>query len=196
MNGWGGRDRTYECRDQNPVPYRLATPQDHCFKKSCMGCRSNPRATKPLMSTGILANAAPASNSVANSAKTQAPEPVIAVIVALLSCLSHSKCRATSGYCEHTTNSKSLCPCLMEKGGILIGIVFLVNSLLEKTCIVGTCTGGVKTKYHAGGNVIGDSFSPIPSANAFSPKIKTGISAPRIRPSFINRSLLHPNFHK
>ena len=27
MVGWGGRDRTSECRNQNPVPYRLATPQ-------------------------------------------------------------------------------------------------------------------------------------------------------------------------
>src|SRR5438445_9790815 len=26
-DGWGGRDRTYECRNQNPVPYHLATPQ-------------------------------------------------------------------------------------------------------------------------------------------------------------------------
>jgi hypothetical protein len=26
--GWGGRDRTFECRNQNPVPYRLATPQN------------------------------------------------------------------------------------------------------------------------------------------------------------------------
>ena len=25
--GWGGRIRTYECRLQKPVPYRLATPQ-------------------------------------------------------------------------------------------------------------------------------------------------------------------------
>ena len=25
--GWGGRIRTSECGDQNPVPYRLATPQ-------------------------------------------------------------------------------------------------------------------------------------------------------------------------
>jgi MFS transporter, DHA1 family, multidrug resistance protein len=25
--GWGGRDRTCECRHQKPVPYRLATPQ-------------------------------------------------------------------------------------------------------------------------------------------------------------------------
>ena len=24
--GWGGRDRTCESRDQNPLPYRLATP--------------------------------------------------------------------------------------------------------------------------------------------------------------------------
>jgi hypothetical protein len=25
--GWGGRIRTCECRNQNPVPYHLATPQ-------------------------------------------------------------------------------------------------------------------------------------------------------------------------
>lgn len=25
--GWGARIRTWECWDQNPVPYRLATPQ-------------------------------------------------------------------------------------------------------------------------------------------------------------------------
>ena len=25
-NGWGGRIRTYACRYQKPVPYRLATP--------------------------------------------------------------------------------------------------------------------------------------------------------------------------
>ena len=25
--GWGGRDRTSECWNQNPVPYHLATPQ-------------------------------------------------------------------------------------------------------------------------------------------------------------------------
>ena len=27
IDGWGGRDRTSVCRNQNPVPYRLATPQ-------------------------------------------------------------------------------------------------------------------------------------------------------------------------
>src|SRR3989344_5165357 len=27
--GWGARIRTWECRNQNPVPYRLATPQKH-----------------------------------------------------------------------------------------------------------------------------------------------------------------------
>lgn len=27
LNGWGGRDRTSECRYQKPMPYRLATPQ-------------------------------------------------------------------------------------------------------------------------------------------------------------------------
>ena len=27
QSGWGGRIRTYECRHQKPMPYRLATPQ-------------------------------------------------------------------------------------------------------------------------------------------------------------------------
>jgi hypothetical protein len=27
LSGWGGRDRTSEWRNQNPLPYRLATPQ-------------------------------------------------------------------------------------------------------------------------------------------------------------------------
>ena len=26
-SGWGGKTRTYEWRDQNPLPYHLATPQ-------------------------------------------------------------------------------------------------------------------------------------------------------------------------
>ena len=29
-DGWGGRIRTYGTRDQNPLPYRLATPQQYC----------------------------------------------------------------------------------------------------------------------------------------------------------------------
>ena len=33
---WGARIRTWECGDQNPVPYRLATPQlDYIFLKVC-----------------------------------------------------------------------------------------------------------------------------------------------------------------
>ncbi len=27
--GWGGRNRTFAWRNQNPLPYRLATPQRH-----------------------------------------------------------------------------------------------------------------------------------------------------------------------
>ena len=30
VSGWGGRIRTYGTRDQNPLPYRLATPQQYC----------------------------------------------------------------------------------------------------------------------------------------------------------------------
>ncbi len=30
--GWGGRIRTCECRDQNPVPYHLATPHQRAVR--------------------------------------------------------------------------------------------------------------------------------------------------------------------
>ena len=36
-NGWGGRDRTYECRNQNPVPYHLATPQGKTYATATSG---------------------------------------------------------------------------------------------------------------------------------------------------------------
>src|SRR5690348_338515 len=39
--GWGGRIRTCECRDQNPVPYHLATPH----------CRSRPGILPGTMNT-------------------------------------------------------------------------------------------------------------------------------------------------
>src|SRR5262249_17436305 len=40
--GWGGRIRTSVCRNQNPVPYRLATPQ-------CVAERSRTILTRPLL---------------------------------------------------------------------------------------------------------------------------------------------------
>src|SRR4029078_5306116 len=30
--GWGGRNRTFAWRNQNPLPYRLATPHHRCAK--------------------------------------------------------------------------------------------------------------------------------------------------------------------
>src|SRR3954447_5523561 len=41
MAGWGGRDRTSEWRNQNPLPYRLATPQLAGFR---IGGGSRPRS--------------------------------------------------------------------------------------------------------------------------------------------------------
>ncbi len=42
-HGWGGRIRTSEWRDQNPLPYHLATPQS--LSRSCAGEPFRPRAT-------------------------------------------------------------------------------------------------------------------------------------------------------
>ncbi len=38
--GWGGRDRTCAWRDQNPLPYRLATPQTTKPKSLCGLCEN------------------------------------------------------------------------------------------------------------------------------------------------------------
>src|SRR5690606_10640747 len=38
--GWGGRIRTYACKDQNLVPYRLATPQWKAFPRAAQTCRA------------------------------------------------------------------------------------------------------------------------------------------------------------
>jgi hypothetical protein len=96
--------------------------------------------------------------SVANSANTHAPEPLIAAIVVFSSCFSHSKHLATSGYKRQTTDSRSLCPCQTEKGGILMGIVLRVNSLLAKISAVDTCTDGTRTRYQAGGSSMAVAF--------------------------------------
>ena len=152
--GWGGRDRTYECRNQNPVPYHLATPQNYSSTKSCRGWRSNPCATKPLIPDGTCANAdarCRLGGELGKYARTGARHCRHPWAVELLEPL---QVRATSGYRRHTTGSRSLCPRSTEKGGILIGIVFRVNSLLPKTCAVETCTGGVSTRYQAGGRSI------------------------------------------
>ena len=83
VNGWGGRDRTYECRNQNPVPYHLATPQrkpnivrNRSSRRSvaleslsrhanaASGCRASVRATHPRIVCGSSASASCASRSV------------------------------------------------------------------------------------------------------------------------------------
>ena len=47
--GWGGRDRTSEWGNQNPLPYRLATPQPGCARasSSSRGRRASAAAFAP-----------------------------------------------------------------------------------------------------------------------------------------------------
>ncbi len=80
-----------EIKTQCLTTWRLPRITNYCFAKSCMGCRSNPCTTKPHISIGTRASAIRAADSVTNAANTQAPEPVIATIVALSSRLSHSR---------------------------------------------------------------------------------------------------------
>src|SRR4051794_35460022 len=36
MDGWGARNRTWEWRNQNPLPYRLATPHQCAARRTLM----------------------------------------------------------------------------------------------------------------------------------------------------------------
>src|SRR5450432_4174494 len=72
-NGWGGRIRTSEWRDQNPLPYHLATPQQSC---SCKGELFNPRATKLVQRAGTCTAISCAACALAKAAKIQEPVPV------------------------------------------------------------------------------------------------------------------------
>lgn len=47
-SGWGGRDRTSEWRNQNPLPYRLATPQ-----QATKGMAEEPATADSLMSQPV-----------------------------------------------------------------------------------------------------------------------------------------------
>ena len=50
--GWGGRDRTFECWNQNPVPYHLATPQQ-AAGPNWIGSRRDPyKASRAGPQTG------------------------------------------------------------------------------------------------------------------------------------------------
>src|SRR2546421_28336 len=68
--GWGGRIRTSEWRDQNPLPYHLATPQIQQLDAD------SPRTVNTCHRASTRAAAARAAGSSAKDANTQPPVPV------------------------------------------------------------------------------------------------------------------------
>jgi integrase len=132
--GWGGRIRTYVWRDQNPLPYRLATPQH-----SKTGEVFKPRATKLVQRSGTRAATRSASAARSKSANTHAPVPVRR---AAPNRASQSSASATSGKRARTTLSQSLRPPVWKRARIVIFGEFRVNSGAWKTAAVGTCTRG------------------------------------------------------
>ena len=46
--GWGARIRTWEWRNQNPLPYHLATPH------RAVGLPAAPRAHRPAHHSGVI----------------------------------------------------------------------------------------------------------------------------------------------
>ncbi len=58
LYGWGGRIRTCECWDQNPVPCRLATPQSICrvrLNSSALATRLRPVPRFPPNCVAVVA---------------------------------------------------------------------------------------------------------------------------------------------
>ncbi len=87
VDGWGGRIRTSEWRDQNPLPYRLATPQRNrqrpdpdprcsSWSLATSGERLRPRTTYPVQRRGRRSSASRARTSSGMAANTHEPVPV------------------------------------------------------------------------------------------------------------------------
>src|SRR5438132_13938899 len=95
-DGWGGRDRTYECRNQIRclTTWRLpsgalsadgVTRRESALRlgfydgyaNALNGWRASVRTTRPSISCGKCRNACRASLAFENAANTQPPEPVI-----------------------------------------------------------------------------------------------------------------------
>src|SRR5277367_5003466 len=118
LAGWGGRIRTSEWRDQNPLPYHLATPQlgktkidELAFAQvrslSSKGESFIPRAMNPANAFGTFRKISRPRSTVSQAKKTQAPVPVRR---ADPKSDSQSSACATSGYRRRTTPKQSFLP--------------------------------------------------------------------------------------
>src|SRR5450631_1459015 len=118
--GWGGRIRTSVWRDQNPLPYRLATPQlENQSSALLRSDAAQPAANLSSKGESFSPRARNASNAGCNlptisracvgsqAIKTQAPVPVRR---AAPKSDSQSIARATSGYLRRTTAKQSFPP--------------------------------------------------------------------------------------
>ncbi len=147
----------------------------------CNGERLTPFATKPLSHSGACSSTWRASDSVSNSAKTQAPVPVRrdgAYSNSQESTASTSRKRFLAITSQSLLNSH-FSNVSIDLFGVLRG-----SSGSLKITGVGILTPGCATKYHFSGGSTGVSISPTPSANAACPRTKTGTSAPSVSPHF------------
>ena len=183
--GWGGRIRTSEWRDQNPLPYHLATPQRPNSSSSgpALPVKENyparvrrTRATYPEPAP----RRAPRPRDAQISRTRRSPVPVSRAGACRA---SQSNASATAGKRARTTASQSFRPPVSKKPRIVVGGEFRVNSAAWNTAAVGTATPGNMTRYQESApSETGVSLSPIPSAQADRPATKTGTSAPNLTP--------------
>ena len=210
-SGWGGRDRTYECRNQNPVPYHLATPQ-----RKTGACRTptedpDPYRTVPKVMRNRPAGAARACarrtrrtraarrqrrarrRPVPNSANTQAPEPVIRACGRMLGKRLQRlgdgrKAAPTRPAADRSGhNPRKRLPFSPTR-------VFRVNSGAAKTAAVGTATGGIHDRHPQ----LRQRHRRQPLADAArerrrAERRRTGTSAPSVAPIARQRSRGSPS---
>ena len=91
---------------------------------------------------------------------------------------SHFHALRISGYSAMATGCRSLRPAPEKKAATVIGAVLRVNSGWPKISAVCTSQAGIMTAYQRGRSERGDKSSPMPSAQALCPSVKTGTSAP------------------
>ena len=183
--GWGGRDRTYECRNQNPVPYHLATPQrkpslragDAAAGPSSLSAVPDPPRTgfreSPSPRETVPADAAPASRprgprSHAGNAFTarRLPRPRFrkAAITAAPEPVirapgtTSQRMRAREPHRDTATPRPARDRCgrnSRKRRSIFADAVHRVNSGLAKMRAVGTCVAGIARASHCRGSETG-----------------------------------------
>ena len=201
--GWGARIRTWEWRDQNPLPYHLATPQhyrnltdrganapQHRRHIQAPGHESAPPTRHPRRNALRLSstperreNARPRTRE---PRRSELPKPLQGLSHLGVLRPHHRLAVVPGGGKLARLKSGAYC----DDGGIS-------SQLRTLEHIPGRHRHpGWITTYHRSGSSTGTRRSPTPSAQAEEPLTKTGTSAPNGSPRRASSSIDRPQRHK